>query len=248
MKTKILLIVEGAVEEIRILGNNTYGLLKLFDSDYEIVPFCNPIYELYEGYKNGDFDDIVQYLRFNKGLDIPKDVLSKNAFSAIYLIFDFDSHYQKYSDEIIKDILDTFDNETNNGKVYINYPMVESFYHLTSIPDKEYNDRVICLQYKNGEEYKKLVNCKMAFKKNKISKELLELIVLQNYDKAIKIMGGLAEEINYCTILEKQIEMKNSSKNEIYVLSTFPLMIIDYNNDILNIIKANVEKNYNYKI
>lgn len=44
MKTKILLIVEGEAEEVRILGNHTYGLLKLINSDYEIVPFNdNPI-------------------------------------------------------------------------------------------------------------------------------------------------------------------------------------------------------------
>ena len=66
MRAKILLIVEGEKEEIRILGKkygkNTHGLLKLIDSDYEIVPFCNPIYELYEAFINGEYDGIKKHL------------------------------------------------------------------------------------------------------------------------------------------------------------------------------------------
>lgn len=243
MKTKILLIVEGEAEEVRILGNHTYGLLKLINSDYEIVPFCNPIYELYDSYKNGEYDDIVQYLRYNKGLSIPSEKLSKNAFSAIYLIFDFEPHYHKYSDNTISDILRVFSNETENGKLYINYPMVESFYHLKSLPDYDYNDRIINLPLESGKYYKKLVNSEMAFRKNKLDKKLLELIILQNYDKALKIIDN--KFLDYDLILKKQIEKKND-QNKIFILSTFPLMIIDYNSDILEEIRKNTKKNYNY--
>ena len=88
MKSKILLVVEGELEEPRILGSASHGLLSLVGADYEIVPFANPIYELYEAYKNGEYDDLVSYLRYEKGLHIDSNVLSKNAFSAIYLIFD----------------------------------------------------------------------------------------------------------------------------------------------------------------
>ena len=52
MKSKILLVVEGELEEPRILGSASHGLLSLVGADYEIVPFANPIYELYEAYKN----------------------------------------------------------------------------------------------------------------------------------------------------------------------------------------------------
>ena len=127
MRSKILLIVEGEKEEPRILGSNSHGLLSLIGSDYDIVTFSNPIYELYDAYKKGDYDDIVSYLRVEKGLEIDKNILSKNAFSSIYLVFDFEPHYHKYKDSKIKDILNVFNNETELGKLYINYPMVESF-------------------------------------------------------------------------------------------------------------------------
>lgn len=59
LKNNILFIVEGAVNEVRILGNTTYGLLKLINPNYELVVFSNPIYELYEAYINDEYDDIV---------------------------------------------------------------------------------------------------------------------------------------------------------------------------------------------
>lgn len=231
MKAKILLIVEGEKEETRILGNNAHGLLKLIDADYEIVPFSNPIYELYDLYKKGEYDDIVQFLRFTRGLKIPSSVLSKNAFSAIYLIFDFDPHYQKYSDDVIKDIINVFNDETENGKVYINYPMVEAFYHLNNLPDSEFYDRVISLDGLTGDKYKRIVNEESVIKKNKISNYILRLIIKANYEKARRMVCD--NEVSQEAILEKQIEMKNKI-NKIYVLSTFPFIVIDYNNDIID--------------
>lgn len=247
MKTKILLIVEGDVEEVRILGNHAHGLLKLIDADYEIVTFANPIYELYEAYKNGEYDDIVTYLRHFKGLNIENDKLSKNLFSAIYLIFDFEPHYHKYSDEDIIDILSVFSNETENGKIYINYPMVEAFYHLKDLPDEEYVNRVVRLPLKNGKEYKKLVNSETAIQKNRMTDKVLELIILQNFEKAKKIAECCNSEIDYEQLLKNQLKFKNCN-NQLYVLSTFPLLIIDYNPDILTSIKKNVEEIYKYKI
>lgn len=60
------MIVEGKVDEPRILGNESHGLLSLIGANYEIVPFANPIYELYEAYKNNEYDDLVSYLRLKK--------------------------------------------------------------------------------------------------------------------------------------------------------------------------------------
>ena len=60
---RILLVVEGKKDEVRILGSQSHGLLSLIGGDYEIVPFCNPIYELYDAYVKGEYDDLVSYLR-----------------------------------------------------------------------------------------------------------------------------------------------------------------------------------------
>ena len=204
MRSKVLFVVEGKIDEVRILSNPRHGLLKLLDFDYEIVSFCNPIYELYQNYKNGMYDDLVSYLRHEKGLKIDDKLLSSEAFSAVYLIFDFDPHYQKYSDEEIKDILNIFNDETGLGKIYINYPMVESFYHIKEFDDINYLDSKVDLLKYSGRDYKKLVNQETYVKKNRVTDYDLISIVKLNYLKAKKIVRD--EDINYFKILEMQIE------------------------------------------
>lgn len=143
MAAKILLVVEGQTAEPRILGSNTHGLLSLIGADYEIFQFSCAIYELYEDYKKGLYNNLVAYLRAEKGLQLPSGVLSKNAFSAVYLFFDFEPQYQKYSDKDIHDLQEIFNDETDLGKLYINYPMVEAFYHFNSLPDPDFAARTV---------------------------------------------------------------------------------------------------------
>ncbi|MBR2828653.1 MAG: hypothetical protein IKE70_05430 [Bacilli bacterium] len=243
MNSKILLIVEGETTEPKILGSESHGLLSLMGANYEIVAFANPIYELYEAYKNGEYDDLVSYLRLKKGLKIDDKILSKNAFSAIYLIFDYEPHYQKYSDETIKKLLNLFNNETELGKLYINYPMVEAYYHLKSLPDIDYYKRTVNLDNFNGKEYKKKVNLTTCLKKNKITKKELCFIIMHNYNKA-KLITKIEKDINHISILESQLKIKKE-KNEIYVLSTFPLLVIDYNYEkTMEILKLKLKNNY----
>ncbi len=218
MRSKILLIVEGEKEEPRILGSNSHGLLSLIGSDYDIVTFSNPIYELYDAYKKGEYDDLVSYLREEKGLEIDKNILSKNAFSSVYLVFDFEPHYHKYKDSKIKDILNVFNNETELGKLYINYPMVESFYYLKNIPDLEYLDRKISLENFNGKDFKKLVNDRTILKKNKLSNKQLCYIIWVNYNKVRKITNNeeidLVLDYNY----DKTIEVIKERLKSVEVL------------------------------
>lgn len=228
MKSKILLIVEGEVDEPRILGNESHGLLSLIGANYEIIPFANPIYELYEAYKNNEYDDLVSYLRLKKGLKLDDNILSKNAFSAIYWVFDFEPQDHKYTDKKIKELLSIFDNETELGKLYINYPMVEAYYDLESLPDPNYNDKTVSLKGLNGKTYKKKVNMTTCLKKNKITKKDLCYIIMHNYNKAKLITNTSAEYLNYFDVLDSQLKLKQK-ENKIYVLSTFPLMLIDYN-------------------
>lgn len=244
MKSRILLIVEGEKEETRILGSESHGLLSLIGGDYEIVSFANPIYELYDAYINGEYDDLVSYLRIKKGLKIDDKILSKNAFSAIYLIFDYEPQDHKYSDQKIKKLLNLFNNETELGKLYINYPMVEAYYHLESLPDYNYNDRVISLENLNGKKYKKLVNETTCLRKNKITVKNLCYIIMQNYNKAKNIIKSNDKIIDHSKLLNAQLKLKHD-KNEIYVLSTFPFITIDYNYDkTMEILKNKLKEDF----
>lgn len=231
--SRILVIVEGPDEQLAI-GRGTHSLLSIIDPDkeFEVIPFCNPIYELYDLYKRGAYDDIVKFLRLEKGLTIDGNILSKKVFSSIYLIFDYEPNYQKYSDQTVRDLINTFNNETENGKLYINYPMFESFYHIKSIPDNEYKNRTISLNLSHSDVYKAIVNRETIFKKNKISKRIIKYIIKINYEKAVALCEVDSQNIDYMKLLNKQINIKNE-KSETHILCTFPLIAIDYNPSIL---------------
>lgn len=125
-------------------------------------------------------------------------------------------------------MLSICDNETELGKLYINYPMVEAYYDLESLPDPNYNDKTVSLKGLNGKTYKKKVNMTTCLKKNKITKKDLCYIIMHNYNKAKLITNTSAEYLNYFDILDSQLKLKQK-ENKIYALSTFPLMLIDYN-------------------
>ena len=227
----ILFIVEGEVDEVNILGSNTKGLLSLVDVNANIVAIANPIYELYDFLHDDQYEDIVSYLKMKKKIQIDR---AKGAFSAIYLVFDFEHHYKKYSDDKIKDMLQYFSDETENGKLYISYPMIEAFYHIKSIPDLDYINRIVPLELiaDSGKQYKILVSNESCLKKHKISKEQYMEIIKNNYLKAIKITKSDSNDINYMKILQYEINCVNESQY-IDVLSTLPLFITDNYFDII---------------
>lgn len=228
-RKSILLVVEGKATEPRILGNTTHGLLSLIGPNYNIHPFANSIYELYEAYRDGEYDNLVSFLRAEKGLELPPKVLSREAFSAIYLIFDYEPHHQKYSDDVIKDLLNVFDNETDLGKLYINYPMVEAYYDLHELPDYEFFERCVNLDGFSGKDYKRSINTSTCLKKNCITPKDLAFIIWHHYVKAKKITS-CKREIDYRLLLDHQLAQK-ADRNSIYTLSTFPLLAVDYNPD-----------------
>ena len=45
--------------------------------------------------------------------------------------------------EILSEMLEYFDDETGNGKLYVNYPMVESLKYTKELPDEHYAEYVV---------------------------------------------------------------------------------------------------------
>lgn len=54
-----------------------------------------------------------------------------------------------------------FMDATDIGKLYINYPMIESYQHLKCFPDDDYAERKIPVTLQPGKEYKALVKKKL---------------------------------------------------------------------------------------
>ena len=129
----ILFVFEGVKREPDLF--RTIQRLYFSNREEQIVcSYNNNIYQLYKDLQEYDGDgDIVSLLmeKFASQKDNPlKDIDRSADISEIYLFFDYDFHNRNLSlEEInrqVKEMLETFNNETEYGKLYIDYPMVES--------------------------------------------------------------------------------------------------------------------------
>lgn len=141
----ILFVFEGEEREPRIFKT----LVRLFFGEGEIIvcSFGNNIYELYRQLQELEGDgDIVSVLRENGANGLPASVRSSD-FSEIYLFFDYDFQNENLTLEEmnrrLKEMLELFDDETNNGKLYVSYPMVESLCYTKELPDDQFYKYVI---------------------------------------------------------------------------------------------------------
>lgn len=81
----------------------------------------------------------------------------KDDFTNIILVFDYERHDINFSERKILEMQNSFLDMTDMGKLYINYPMIESYQHLKSIPDIDYAERKIPVSFQPGKKYKGLV-------------------------------------------------------------------------------------------
>ena len=140
----ILFVFEGKEREPQ-LYRAIESLLFPKETDAIVCSFKNNIYELYRQIVQlGEGADIVYVLReqlYGREDNPLKDITASSAFAEIYLFFDYDLHHRLPLDEInrrLREMLVMFDDETTNGKLYINYPMIESIRHTKELPDANY--------------------------------------------------------------------------------------------------------------
>lgn len=141
----ILFVFEGEEREPRIFRT----IRRLFFGEGEIIicSFGNNIYELYRQLQDLEGDgDIVSVLRENRANGLPVGVCSSD-FSEIYLFFDYDFQNENLTleemNQRLEEMLELFDDETDNGKLYVSYPMVESLCYTKELPDEHFFEYAI---------------------------------------------------------------------------------------------------------
>ncbi len=121
----ILLVFEGESTEYKV-----YDLLKKHELGLEkqiLSTFKAEVYQLYRQV----IDDGADLLLLLQEKDASLKKISKDNISSIFLFFDFDCHATQADDAKIKELLEYFNNETEEGKLFISYPMVEAFKYYT---------------------------------------------------------------------------------------------------------------------
>lgn len=123
-KEHILFIFEGEKTEYSFYEALQKHNLSLKSKSREILStFKADIYQLYKKVLKED----AEVFALLKMRDSALENLSKDNVSSIFLFFDFDCHATNASDDKIRELVEFFNNETENGKIFISYPMVEAF-------------------------------------------------------------------------------------------------------------------------
>ena len=129
MSNNILFVFEGEKTEDQIIDS-----LKKFYFNQEMIitcAYCNNIYNLY---KQLHTDEDLDTFNLLKDIPINKQNLKeykRTDFAEIYLFFDYDGHDTMADDSILIDLILKFNEETEKGKLYISYPMIESIKHIS---------------------------------------------------------------------------------------------------------------------
>lgn len=182
------------------------------------------------------------------------DDINSSDISEIYLFFDYDFQNRNLTLEQmnlqISEMFDLFNDETDNGQLYINYPMLESIRYTKTLPDSHFSEYAIsrndCLRKsfkqlaQDFTDYHSLDFILLDFRRppseSRIStvKHNWEMLEKQNVIKANYLCNGLhditinKESISQKLIFEAQLSQYINPKNEVAVLSAFPLFIFNY--------------------
>ena len=240
----ILFIMEGEKEDPKLLKSLLAAYRNVLDFDENsvgkevIVSYTSNIYSLYHELENlekdeGFFADLFPIVQ-KKNPCLEK--YSKDDFSAIYLFFDLDIHgrcEEKTQSQLVE-MAETFNNETENGKLFISYPMVEA----AKICDKDeglFKEDRKMFPLEMCKRFKEFANNHSRSAINADSKENWNCICKENYRKANWILNdkesnpdidSLKKEMEQKDILDKELEFVKNEKS-VATLSAYPMWLKD---------------------
>lgn len=249
-KNKILLLVEGTKTEPYLMEMYANALQE--DFELNVVSFSTNIYVLYQsiksvndqfGYDSTSTLEMLKSILKDRELKLEKNRNSEESlkirndlkiledkFPYVYLLFDLEMQDNHFTDEEKKTVLikmqEYFNDETENGLLLINYPMIESFRdYQKPAPSDEYFDRYI--EKQESKMYKSIVGIRgNNINLSQYSKDDFENITFQNIlkvnyllknNKKAPLYSNFIDYIQDHSILNKQFEFMEK-KNKIYIL------------------------------
>lgn len=235
MSNNILFIFEGPKTEKSVADN----LTKFFVNEKTVITcaYCTTIYGIYSDIARDEYLDTFSFV---KDIEINKESLSgfkRSDFAEIYMFFDYDGHATNASDRKMSNLLAFFNEETDKGKLYISYPMVEALKHIESF-DTFKDLKIANKEFKN---YKNIVNnnCMANFKHFQLYnidtwKKLIEIHLKKMNEIVHSSYRFPAEIVDQLTIFNNQFEKYINIDQTVAVLSSFPIFLYDYyGNDII---------------
>ena len=203
----ILFIVEGSNDEpkfiCRLFDVCNMGSFNTYSYNTNIHVLANHLRIDYPDFDE-DVTDLLAILRSYESNPDKLKILNKE-YTDIFLIFDLDPQDHMINFTMIKRILDYYIDSTNQGKLFINYPMMQSYKHFKILPDDNFKNLRInleqCRSYKYMvEEYSKYTNVDVYDYITFVS------LAVHHLRKANYILNGVYSE----TSMEEYLKMNSS--------------------------------------
>ena len=243
----ILFVFEGGKAEPLVFDS----LAKLFltGEDVRVVTCEHDLPTLFSRLKKNDYDLFRSLPLKENGIEIPEDVRMDTLFSQIFLFFDYDFHNRigvEKVNEILEEMLEYFDDETENGKLYVNYPMIESLKYTKEMPDVDFYQyvvtRTVCaghqfkglaqaFAYAGAKQYRLIDLAKIPADEVRRNWELLKD---QNVLKANWLITGnlsmpvVKSVINQMAIFDAQRTKFVEACDSVSILNSFPIFVYEY--------------------
>lgn len=237
MSKNVLFVTEGSRDARfleKLLGQFRKG------EKYEVFSYRTSIHELLRGLiTDGSIDadlDFLLFLKESKTSVGQEDVL-KHKFTDVFLVFDMDPQHHMYDSEKLMIAMEYFGDSTENGKLFLNYPMLESYRHMPNPYDEGYLGLTVGKDQISS-NYKGLAASEgspLLADLAKIDLKLWERIITLNLTKVNVILNSqktLPDAETYLSfsgrkILETQTRLLNEEE-WIYVLNTSLFVVVDY--------------------
>ena len=250
-ETRVLLVVEGEKAEPLFLN----ALAATFNIHVQIVPICANLHMLYGKMQELGFDcDVRDAL---KELKLSPQQLRRldKKFAYTYLVFDCDAQHdspdkkgtpprsaeEKFAENMhhLVEMAQYFDNETDpsKGRLYVNWPMMESYRDCDSFFDVTYRDRFVpigeCKFYKEAVGTKKNASLRpRSYGKSRFS----SLIKMNLWKLGLLCRGEWGDMtyddyINRCSqgwVIAKRQEQLVREEGKVAVLNTSLFFPVDY--------------------
>ncbi|MHC5353973.1 hypothetical protein ACYSNX_07290 [Myroides sp. LJL115] len=227
--SNILFVFEGEKTEDQIVTSFTKHVFR--DKSVITCAYCAEIYQLHKELKGDkDLDTFSLLKKIPQNKEILKG-FNRDDFAEIYLFFDYDGHSTLACDSALFEMLKIFNEETDLGRLYISYPMVESIKHFSETLDF----KTLQVEAKQNIKYKKIVadQCDSIYQQfSKYTFDIWKLLLTSHLNKMNYIITDsytLPEKsITQDIIFHHQKVKYIDINSKVSVLSAFPVFMFDY--------------------
>lgn len=247
-KKSALIVVEGE----RLESEFFKWFTRAYDVGMEICLVGGNIYELYKKMKEYHFEADIKDVLLETGNHVPgTEAQLKQKFTYTYLVFDFDAHHREFNEQELdiatvvknninrlKELTSYFTNETDPtvGRIYINYPMMESFRDCSDFWDETFSENSVKIEELG--EYKRIAGNKRLASRHLscYARDGFSLLSKMNIYKLNMLHSACWDELTYeqylkmsqaSLILARQEEMV-ATKRKVYVINTSLFLMLDY--------------------